>query len=98
MLNETTHIDYNLEIVFVGIFGRNRKPKFDSLRLARVAKEDPQPSLDELKTLFYAKIAEIKAKPGSKVAIKSNPVDIRDGFETVLLSTLSAPPLHSEVL
>lgn len=95
-MSETTHVDYYLQIV--GIFGRNRKAKFNSIRLTRVPKEDPQPTLEELKTLFYSKIKEIKAKPGSKVAITSNPVEVGDRFVTVLLSTLSNPPLHSEVL
>lgn len=92
----TTHVDYSLEIV--GVFGRNRKAKFDSIRLMRVPKDEVQPTIEQLKTLFYSKIKEIKAKPGSKVSIKALPVEIQDGFASFLVSRVASKPLHAEVL
>lgn len=70
-MNETKKfLEYSLAVT--GIFGRNRKSKFESIRLVdSVVKLSPE----ALQPLMQAELAGIKAKPGCRYRVIETPVE-----------------------
>jgi hypothetical protein len=62
-----TEVEYFLFVK--GIFGRNRSVKKKSFTLATIPEGDAHPSAAECAELAKAKLAEIKAKPGTQYAV-----------------------------
>lgn len=78
----TNVYDYNLQLK--GVFGRNRTEKFQSIRLARHEQDGAQPTVEELRRLTDAMLAEIKFKSGRWV-VKQAPVEVGEHFETFVI-------------
>jgi len=73
--------EYRLHVK--GIFGRNRKPKFESFLITETESEL---SIEEVESLMASKIAEIKVKSGH-VKVVTNPVKIEVGESGVTYRT-----------
>ena len=57
-----------------GVFGRNRKSKFEMFTLAKHQAE-PLP-LEQLMAMMRAKLVEMKVKPGAKVSVREQPMTL----------------------
>jgi hypothetical protein len=82
----TQILEYRLQVN--GIFGRNRKPKFETFLILETDASEPM-DMEKLKALAGEKIAEIKVKSG-RVCVTKTPVTIEqhDGhtFKSMMLS------------
>ena len=78
--NSKKMFDYRLSVN--GIFGRNRNPKRQSVRLVR---SETQKTLDEVRPLAMAALADLKPKAGLRWLIAEYPIEVGDGFESFML-------------
>jgi hypothetical protein len=69
-----TALNYNLMVY--GLFGRNRTIKRDFIKLAKRVPLDQPKSLEELRPMVKATLAEIKAKPGLTYALREEPIEV----------------------
>lgn len=83
MENKTIINEYRLHIR--GLFGRNRKAKFDSFTLVEKPIADAMLTDDELKALIRSKLVEIKAKTGS-VKVLVNEVTLENDSGVMIRS------------
>jgi hypothetical protein len=66
----------NYSLAIRGIWGRNRKPKFEIFSLVKhVDPADPK-TVVELWPIMHAKLIEIKAKPGLIYSLREEPVEV----------------------
>lgn len=104
MANKRNRIEYSL--VLRGIFGRNRKPKFETFDGWAPDADPAAPTpLEVLLPLARAKLAELRPKPGCQIRIDAIPVELTDEdygdrvvtIKSVLLSRLVDSTLHREI-
>lgn len=99
-----TELTLEYSLLVRGKFGRNRKERFECFVLAETPREAPK-ALPELMELMRAKVAEEKVKPGAKLMITVNKVELehRDYGKEVIITTrllevFGSTKLHEEVL
>lgn len=85
-------------LIVRGVFGRNRKDKFESIDLLEVSEsEAPAVTVDSLLKLAHVEVTKLRCKDGCKIRIDSHPVEYQtygdSEIKTVLLSTLTDPAL-----
>ena len=66
----------NYRLAVKGVFGRNRTAKFELYLLAKRVDPKTPRSLEELRPVVAAKLAEIKAKPGCRYTLREEPVEV----------------------
>lgn len=96
MENETTTYLNSYELLFNGVYGRNRKVKFQIVKLKRtLASDSEQPSEHDLRNMTQAAFAQIGAKTGTYKVVK-RPIERNGIFESTIL--FSETDLFSGVL
>jgi hypothetical protein len=93
-------IHYSLQVK--GLFGRNKKAKFDSFELAKVDIDKPS-SVEILMPHVLHKLIEIKAKPGCRYWLRSQEVEVQpsttlEGFTSTLMDPFAAKTLVAAVV
>jgi hypothetical protein len=99
--SEITHKVYRLTVR--GVWGRNRKEKYETWKLTRVPASAPLP-LEEALALAREKAKELKVKSGSKWSLVEEPVKVELNtigertYESELYVLYSGVKLHEEVV
>lgn len=76
-------IDYNLRVR--GVFGRNRKEKYESFKISRVPEAEDESFEPHIK-LALEKLKEIKPKPGLRWRLARCPVTLEKREDRVIES------------
>lgn len=77
------HIN-SYEVLLTGIWGRNRKEKFEIVRLKRALVDGPQPSQQELDAAMNSAFAELKVKKARWKLVR-RPIEKGEHFESTML-------------
>lgn len=75
----------NYVVAVDGVYGRNRTKKFFTFRLFRHVDPATPKELKELLPLMRAKLVEYKVKPGAKIKLSEDPIEVDGVFESFVL-------------